>query len=54
MKNFLLDTNILLLLLREDPRWESLETLQKGISKQEIVLGYFPDYHRAYTEYAVS
>jgi hypothetical protein len=28
--------------------------VQKGISKQEIVLGYFPDYHRAYTEYAVS
>jgi hypothetical protein len=28
--------------------------VQKGISKQEIVLGYFPDYHRAYTEYAVA
>ena len=28
--------------------------VQKGITKHEIVLGYFPDYHRAYTEYAVS
>lgn len=28
--------------------------VQKGISKQEIVLAYFPDYHRVYTEYAVS
>jgi XisI protein len=28
--------------------------VKKGISKKEIVLGYFPDYHRAYTEYAVS
>lgn len=26
---------------------------EKGISKQEIVLAYFPDYHRKYTEYAV-
>ena len=28
--------------------------VEKGISKKEIVLAYFPDYHRAYTEYAVS
>ena len=28
--------------------------VEKGISKKEIVLAYFPDYHRVYTEYAVS
>jgi XisI protein len=28
--------------------------VEKGISKKEIVLAYFPDYHRAYTEYAIS
>lgn len=28
--------------------------VEKGISKKEIVLAYFPDYHRQYTEYAVS
>jgi hypothetical protein len=28
--------------------------VEKGISKKEIVLAYFPDYHRAHTEYAVS
>jgi hypothetical protein len=28
--------------------------VEKGILKKEIVLAYFPDYHRAYTEYAVS
>lgn len=28
--------------------------VEKGVSKKDIVLAYFPDYHRAYTEYAVS
>ncbi len=28
--------------------------VERGISKEEIVLAYFPDYHRVYTEYAVS
>jgi XisI protein len=28
--------------------------VEKGIPKKEIVLAYFPDYHRAYTEYAVA
>ena len=28
--------------------------VEKGIPKKEIVLAYFPDYHRVYTEYAVS
>lgn len=27
--------------------------VEKGISKKDIVIGYFPDYHRVYTEYAV-
>ena len=28
--------------------------VEKGVAKKEIVLAYFPDYHRAYTEYAVA
>ncbi len=28
--------------------------VEKGLSKKEIVLAYFPDYHRAHTEYAVA
>ena len=28
--------------------------IEKDISKKEIVLAYFPEYHRAYTEYAVA
>ncbi len=28
--------------------------VDKGVSKKDIVLAYFPDYHRVYTEYAVS
>jgi XisI protein len=28
--------------------------IEKGIAKKEIVLAYFPEYHRAYTEYAVA
>lgn len=27
--------------------------VEKGVSKKEIVLAYFPDYHRVHTEYAV-
>jgi hypothetical protein len=27
---------------------------ERGISKKEIVLAYFPDYHRTYTEYAAN
>ena len=27
---------------------------EKGVSKQDIVLAYFPAYHRKYTEYAVA
>ena len=28
--------------------------VEKGVPKKEIVLAYFPDYHRAHTEYAVA
>ncbi len=28
--------------------------LEKGIEKHEIVLAYYPDYHRQYTEFAVA
>jgi hypothetical protein len=28
--------------------------VEKGIAKKEILLAYFPDYHRAYTKYAIS
>ena len=27
--------------------------VEKGVSKKDIVIGYFPDYHRPFTEYAV-
>ena len=27
--------------------------VEKGIPKKQIVLAYFPDYHRQYTEYAI-
>jgi XisI protein len=27
---------------------------EKGITKKEMVLAYFPEYHRKYTEYAVA
>ncbi len=27
---------------------------EKGIAKHDMVLAYFPDYHRKYTEYAVA
>ncbi len=28
--------------------------VEKGVSKKDIVIGYFPDYHRPYTEFAVA
>jgi len=28
--------------------------LEKGVDKKEIVLAYYPDYHRQYTEFAVA
>jgi XisI protein len=28
--------------------------VEKGVSKKDIVIGYFPDYHRVHTEYAVA
>jgi hypothetical protein len=28
--------------------------LEKGIDKKEMVLAYYPDYHRQYTEFAVT
>jgi hypothetical protein len=28
--------------------------LEKGISKKDIVLAYYPEYHRTYTEFAVA
>jgi hypothetical protein len=36
----------------EDSIAEAL--VEKGVSKKEIVLAYFPDSHRPYTEYAVN
>jgi len=28
--------------------------LEKGVEKKEIVLAYYPDYHRQYTEFTVT
>jgi hypothetical protein len=28
--------------------------IEKGVSKKDIVLAYYPDYHRQYTEFAVA
>ena len=28
--------------------------LEKGVSKKDIVLAYYPEYHRSYTEFAVA
>jgi XisI protein len=41
--------------IQEDNTEDGLAALigEKGISKKEIVLAYFPEYHRKYTEYAV-
>ena len=42
--------------VQEDKMEESIaeKLVEKGLSKKDIVLAYFPDYHRSYTEYAVS
>jgi hypothetical protein len=42
--------------IQEDNTEEGLATFlkEKGISNKEIVLAYFPEYHRKYTEYAVA
>ena len=42
--------------VQEDKMEESIaeKLVEKGLSKKDIVLAYFPDYHRTYTEYAVS
>nr|MCU0341043.1 XisI protein [Spirosomataceae bacterium] len=42
--------------IQEDNTEEGLATLleKRGIKKSEIVLAYFPEYHRKYTEYAVA
>ena len=42
--------------VQEDKMEESIaeKLVEKGLSKKDIVLAYFPDYHRGYTEYAVS
>ena len=41
--------------IQEDNTEDGLAALlgEKGVSKKEIVLAYFPEYHRKYTEYAV-
>ena len=42
--------------IQEDNTEDGLAGLlgEKGISKREMVLAYFPEYHRKYTEYAVA
>jgi hypothetical protein len=42
--------------IQEDNTEDGLAALigEKGVSKKEIVLAYFPEYHRKYTEYAVA
>jgi len=42
--------------IQEDNTLDGLANLllEKGLSKQEIVLAYYPDYHRQYTEFAVA
>lgn len=41
--------------IQEDNTEKGFATLllEKGISKQDIVLAYYPDFHRKYTEFAV-
>ena len=41
--------------VQEDKMEESIteRLVEKGVSKKDIVIGYFPDYHRPFTEYAV-
>jgi hypothetical protein len=42
--------------VQEDKMEDSVAEMlvEKGVSKKDIVLAYFPDFHRQYTEYAVS
>jgi hypothetical protein len=42
--------------IQEDNTLDGLAALllEKGLSKQEIVLAYYPDHHRQYTEFAVA
>lgn len=42
--------------IQEDNTEEGLAALleEKGIEKKEVVLAYFPEYHRKYTDYAVA
>lgn len=42
--------------IQEDNTLDGLASLllEKGLSKQDIVLAYYPDYHRKYTEFAVA
>ncbi len=42
--------------IQEDNTEDGLAALlgEKGIAKKEVVLAYFPEYHRKYTEYAVA
>lgn len=41
--------------IQEDHTEDSIaeKLVEKGVSKKEIVLAYFPDFHRKHTEYAV-
>lgn len=42
--------------VQEDNTEDGLAALleEKGVAKKEMVLAYFPEYHRKYTEYAVT
>jgi hypothetical protein len=42
--------------IQEDNTEDGLANLllEKGIQKQEIVLAYYPEYHRSYTEFAAA
>jgi hypothetical protein len=42
--------------IQEDNTEDGLAALlgEKGVAKREMVLAYFPEYHRKYTEYAVA
>ena len=42
--------------IQEDKTEESLAEMlvEKGVPKKEIVLAYYPDYHRQHTEFAVA
>lgn len=42
--------------IQEDTTEEGFANLllEKGVDKKEVVLAYYPDYHRQYTEFAVA